>query len=89
MNAKVEANLGGSLGLKQFVAAAHSLGLRVIVDNVVNGQECLALETVFVVFIQGLLWYAWGLACDIYDKTVKRSGTAMECEAARGAWHYI
>ena len=33
----VEANLGGGDGLAQFVSAAHALGLRVIVDNVVNG----------------------------------------------------
>ena len=33
----VEANLGGGDGLARFVAAAHDLGLRVLVDNVVNG----------------------------------------------------
>ena len=33
----VEANLGGGPGLARFVAAAHARGLRVLVDNVVNG----------------------------------------------------
>jgi hypothetical protein len=33
----VESSLGGGAGLARFVAAAHGLGLRVIVDNVVNG----------------------------------------------------
>lgn len=35
----VEANLGGGAGLARFVDAAHALGLRVVVDNVVNGIE--------------------------------------------------
>lgn len=33
----VEGNLGGGAGLARFVAAAHALGLKVLVDNVVNG----------------------------------------------------
>jgi hypothetical protein len=33
----VEANLGGGAGLARFVSAAHAVGLKVVVDNVVNG----------------------------------------------------
>lgn len=33
----VEANLGGGAGLARFVTAAHAVGLRVLVDNVING----------------------------------------------------